>query len=97
VIEITPEKFVYKLRGKTERTTPDKVDPRIALAIVEAWFAADGRAANHLFLGAQAACLDPPDLRRASREWQVAGQGGAQAAPLLALLDDPVFRRAGDR
>jgi hypothetical protein len=97
VIEITPEKFVYKLRGKTERTTPDKVDPRIALAIVEAWFAADGRAANHLFLGAHAACLDPPDLRRARREWQVAGQEGEQAAPLLALLDDPVFRRAGDR
>jgi len=97
VIEITPEKFVYRLRGKIERTTPDAVDPRIALAIVEAWFAADGRAANHLFLGAQAFCLDPPDLRRARGEWQRAGQGGEQAAPLLALLDDPVIRRAGGR
>ena len=97
VIEITPEKFVYKLRGKTERVAPEQVDPRISLAIVEAWFAADGRAANHLFLGAQAFCIDPPDLRRARCEWLVAGQGGEQVAPLLALLDDPVIRRAGGR
>jgi hypothetical protein len=97
VIEITPEKFVYRLRGKIERTTPDEVDPRIAMAIVEAWFAGDGRAANHLFLGAQAFCLDPPDLRRARGEWQRADRGGEQAAPLLALLDDPVIRRAGRR
>lgn len=97
VIEITPEKFVYRLRGKIERKAPDEVDPRIAMAIVEAWFAADGRAANSLFLGAQAFCLDPPDLRRARGEWQRAGQGGEQAAPLLALLDDPVIRRAGGR
>jgi hypothetical protein len=97
VIEITPEKFVYRIAGKTERKTPDEVDPRIALAIVEAWFAADGRAANHLFLGAQAFCLDPPDLRRARGEWQRAGRGGEQAAPLLALLEDPVIRRAGGR
>jgi len=92
VIEITPEKFIYKLRGKTERVARDQVDPRIELAIVEAWF--DGRAANHLFLGANAICLDPPNLGRARDEWQRAGKEGQ---PLLALLDDPVIRRAGGR
>jgi len=97
LIEITPEKFVYKIDGKIERVAADRVDPRIVLAIVEAWFAADGRAANHLFLGAQAFCLDPPDLRRARGEWQRAGQGGEQVSPLLALLEDPVIRRAGGR
>lgn len=97
VIEINPELFIYKMAGKIERVPREQVDPRIALAVVETWFAADGRAANHLFLGAQALCLDPPDTRRARAEWQIAGQGGEQVAALVALLDDPVVRRAGGR
>ena len=94
VIEITPELFVYKLAGKIERVPRDQVNPKIELAVVEGWFAADGRASNHLFLGARWLCLDPPNLQRARREWQIAGDGGEQVAPLTALLDDPVVRRA---
>ena len=94
VIEITPELFVYKLAGDIKRVPRERVDPRIELAVVEGWFEADGRAANHLFLGARWLCLDPPNLQRARREWQIAGDGGEQVAPLTALLDDPVVRRA---
>ena len=97
VIEITPTMFIYKLAGKTERVPRDQVDPRIAMAIVESWFAADGRAGNHLFLGAHWLCLDPPDTRRARADWQIAGDGGEQVGPLLMLLDDPVIRRAARR
>jgi hypothetical protein len=95
VVEITPELFVYRLSGKNERVPRDAVDPQITLAIVEAWFAADGRAANHLFLGAHWLSLSPPDTRRARAEWQIAGDGGENIAPLMALLDDPVIRQAG--
>lgn len=94
VIEITPEMFVYKAAGAINRVPRDQVNPRIELAVVEGWFAADGRAANHLFLGARWLCLDPPNLQQARREWQIAGDGGEQVAPLNALLDDPVVRRA---
>jgi hypothetical protein len=93
VIEITPELFIYKLDGRIVRTSRARIDPRIELAIVESWFAADGRAANHLFLGAGWLCLDPPNVGRARAEWQTAGAGGEQVAPLLALLDDPIIRR----
>ena len=93
VIEITPEKFVYKREGRTERVAREAVDPRIAMAVVKAWFEGDGRAANHLFLGARWLSLDPPDRERAEAEWRVAQAGGETAAPLLALLDDPAIPR----
>ncbi len=95
VIEVTPQQLVYKIAGEIKRVPRDNVDPRIEMAIVEGWFAADGRAANHLFLGAHWLCLDPPDPKQARREWQVAGDGGEEVSPLLALLEDPVVRQAG--
>jgi hypothetical protein len=95
VVEITPDMFIYKLAGKMERVPRERVDPRIELAVVEGWFEADGRAANHLFLGARWLCLDPPNPSRARAEWRIAGDGGEQVGPLNALLEDPVIRRAG--
>lgn len=95
IIEIKPHEFVYKLAGRIARVPREAVDPRIEMAVVAGWFAADGRAANHLFLGARWLSYDPPDVRRARREWQIAGDGGETVAPLMALLDDPVIRRAG--
>jgi hypothetical protein len=94
VIEITPELFIYKMAGRIERVSRERLDPRIELAVVETWFAADGRPANHLFLGAHWLCLDPPNLPRAKAAWRMAGDGGEQVEPLVALLDDPVIRRA---
>jgi len=95
VVEVTPDTFIYRLAGKNERVPRDAMNPKMMMAIVEAWFAADGRAANHLFLGAHWLALAPPDTRRARAEWRIAGDGGENAAPLMALLDDPVIRRAG--
>jgi hypothetical protein len=95
IIEINPDMFIYRQDGQNRRVPRGEVDPRLEMAIVEAWFAADGRAANHLFLGAGWFCDDPPDLRRARAEWTIAGEGGEAVEPLLALLDDPVIRRAG--
>lgn len=95
VIEIKPDLFVYKVAGRIERVSRKTVDRRIEMAVVDHWFAADGRAANHLFLGARWLSFDPPDVQRARREWQIAGDGGETVAPLMVLLDDPVIRRAG--
>ncbi|MFM8414317.1 MAG: hypothetical protein ACKOCX_06290, partial [Planctomycetota bacterium] len=92
IIEINPDTFVYKVGGRIERVPRQAVDPRIAMAVVAAWFEGDGRPANHLFLGARWLSLDPPDLRRARAEWQTANAGGETVKPLLALLDDPVIR-----
>jgi hypothetical protein len=95
VVEVTPDTFIYRLAGKNVRVPRDEMNPRMMMAIVETWFAADGRAANHLFLGAHWLALAPPDTRRARAEWRIAGGGGENVAPLMTLLDDPVIRRAG--
>lgn len=93
LIEITPKLFIYKLAGRIERVSRERLDPRIELAVVEKWFAADGRPANHLFLGARWLSLAPPNVGRARAEWRVAGDGGEEVGGLLALIDDPVIRR----
>jgi hypothetical protein len=95
IIEITPDLVVYRWDGENKRVPRDQLPPRVELAVVEGWFANDGRAANHLFLGTRWLCLDPPNPARARAEWRIAGDGGEQVAPLTALLDDPVIRRAG--
>ena len=94
LVEITPELFIYRLAGRNERVSRERLDPRIELAVVEKWFAADGRPANHLFLGARWLSLAPPNVGRARAEWRVAGDGGEEVGGLLALIDDPVIRRA---
>lgn len=95
IIEINPQLFIYKQEGQIMRVPRDSVDPAIEMAVVQTWFDRDGRAANHLFLGAGWLCRERPDLRRARSAWQTAGNGGENAAPLLALLDDPAVRQPG--
>ena len=96
IISVTGSHMVYKASGRVIRIPRDQVEPNLAMAIVEKWFAADGRAANHLFLGAHLLCLDPPQQERARAEWRIAGDGGEDVGPLLELCDDPVIRRAAN-
>ena len=70
IIEITPTLVVYKFEGRIVRVPREQLDPALAMAIVDKWFAADGRAANHLFLGARWLCDTPPNPRRARAEWR---------------------------
>jgi hypothetical protein len=97
VIEVTPDTFVYRLQGQNVRTPRDRINPRIEMAVVETWFAADGRAANNIFLGARWLCIDPPNVTRARAAWQKAADGGENVSALLALLEDPIIRQAGGR
>lgn len=92
IIEITPDLFISKSEGEIRRVPRADVDPMIEMAVIGTWFERDGRAANHLFLGAGWLCRERPNLRRARAEWQTAGDGGENVRPLLALLDDPAVR-----
>lgn len=94
-IEITPDTFTYRWDGENKRVARDQVPPRIELAVVASWFEGDGRAANHLFLGARWLSLDPPNPAQARAEWRIAETGGEQVDGLNALLNDPVILRAG--
>jgi len=94
-IEITPDTFTYRWDGENKRVARDQVPPRIELAVVAGWFEGDGRAANHLFLGARWLSLDPPNPAQARAEWRIAENGGKQVDALNALLNDPVILRAG--
>ncbi len=97
VVEVTPTKFIYRVSGRNVEMPRDRLSPRIEMTVVETWFAADGRASNHLFLGTRWLCFDPPDTRRARAAWQKAGDGGENVSPLMALLDDPVIRQTDGR
>lgn len=93
VVEFTAREFVYRdsrRPGRTLRVPRDAIPPDVERVLVEKWFAADGRAANHLFLGAAALARREPDLETARRDWKAAAAGGeASGRLLLELLDDP--------
>jgi hypothetical protein len=91
IVELTPEIFAYKVAGRVERGPRDELPLAIDRAILAAWFAGDGRAANHIFLGI-ARLLEPrPDLAAVRTEWETALRGEPATAPLMPLLDDPLF------
>lgn len=97
IIEITPTMFIYRLEGKNVRKPRDEVHPRLEMAVVEKWFEGDGRATNFIFMGARWLCQDPPNVKRARAAWQKARDGGEDVSALLALLDDPIVRRAEEQ
>lgn len=91
IVELTPDIFAYKVAGRVERGPRDELPPAIDRAILAAWFAGDGRAANHIFLGI-ARLLEPrPNLAAVRAEWETALRGEPATAPLMPLLDDPLF------
>ena len=98
VIEVNDEVFVYRVQGQNRRVPRDKIPEVVSLAIVSEWFAGDGRAANHIFLGVHHLARPQPDPVAAADEFRTAARGGEDVASLEALLDDPlVTAAAGDQ
>ncbi len=95
VIEITPTLFVYRMEGRNRRVPLDEVHPRLEMAVVEQWFASDGRPSNSFFVAARWLCRNPPNLARAETALGKAASGGGDDSALRPLLDDPVILRAG--
>jgi len=93
VVEIDSERIVYRDSGKQKRVPLAEIPSAVDRAIVEQWLAADGRAANHLFLGAGHLVRERPSPADATREWGKAAAGGERerAAELQPLVDDPVI------
>lgn len=91
IVEIDDERIVYRDSGKQRRMRLDELPADIDRAIVEQWLGRDGRAANHLFLGASHLAKDRPSPADASREWRRAASGGEADGRLLEpLVNDPV-------
>lgn len=97
VVEVSDEKFVYKAAGQMNRLRRDQIPPAILLAILRRWFEADGRGANHIFLGVHLLTRAKPDVEGARREWETARRRGEDTTLLERLLDDPVFLETGRR
>ncbi len=97
VIEVTPANFTYRLAGRNYTVARKTMSPVLEVGVVEAWFAGGAKAANHFFLGARWLCKEPPNLTRARTAWQKAADGGEDAAPLMALLEDPITQQPDAR
>lgn len=92
IVEIDEQRIVYRDSGKQQRMRLDELPAEIDRAIVEQWLGRDGRAANHLFLGASHLAKDRPSPADASREWRRAAAGGEADGRLLEpLVKDPVI------
>lgn len=92
VVEIDDERVVYRDSGKQRRLPRDEVPDTVDRAIVEQWLGSDGRAANHLFLGAHHLAKERPSPADATREWRRAASGGeADGRMLEPLVNDPVI------
>lgn len=94
VIESTPAMLVYKQSGVVKRVPRQQIPHDVLTAIVGTWFAADGRAANHIFLGIHHLAQPQPDVGAARREWQMATNGGESMAGMMPLLEDPIIKDA---
>lgn len=92
VVEIDDERIVYRDSGKQRRLPRSEVPDPIDRAIVEQWLGSDGRAANHLFIGANQLAKERPSPADATREWRRATSGGEADGRLLEpLVNDPVI------
>jgi len=91
IVELTPTTYAYKAAGKIERGPRNELPRPIQRAILAAWFAGDGRAANHIFLGIDRLLEPRPDLAAVRTEWETALRGEPATAPLMPLLEDPLL------
>jgi hypothetical protein len=91
IVELNPQTYAFKENGQTFRGARSDLPRAIDRAILREWFAGDGRAANHIFLGIDR-LLDPqPDLQRVREEWETALRGEPATQGLMPLLDDPAI------
>jgi hypothetical protein len=92
IVEMNDRQVIYRDRGKQHEVPRDKLPQELEQAIVEQWLAGDGRAANHLFLGAGHLLREIPSPADAVREWQTAAAGGERDGQLLQpLARDPAL------
>lgn len=93
VVESTPQRFVYRKAGRNVPVSPRVNAPGpVVTAILRTWFAADGRSANHIFLGTHLLARREPNTRLAAIEWNRARELGENVSNLEPLLKDPVIR-----
>jgi hypothetical protein len=92
IVDVADGKIVFRVEGQTLERPLEKLPANLLSAIVEDWF--DDNPANGLYLGAYHLTRPEPDIRAAERLWSSAALRGADAAPLLPLLEEPVIRRA---
>lgn len=95
VVESTPQRFVYRKAGRNVPISPRADVPGpIVTAILRAWFAADGRPGNHVFLGTHLLARREPNTRLAAAEWDRARDRGEDVSNLEPLLKDPIIQEA---
>ena len=95
VVESTPQRFVYRKAGRNVPVSPRVNAPGpVVTAILRTWFAADGRPANHIFLGTHLLARREPNTRLAAAEWKRARELGENVSNLEPLLTDPIIREA---
>jgi hypothetical protein len=95
VVESTPQRFVYHAAGRNVPISPRADVPvPIVTAILRAWFAADGRPGNHVFLGTHLLARREPNTRLAAAEWNRARERGEDVSNLEPLLKDPIIQEA---
>jgi hypothetical protein len=95
VVESTPQRFVYRAAGRNVPISPRaNVPGPVVTAILRAWFAADGRPANHVFLGTHLLARREPNTRLAAAEWNRARERGEDVSNLEPLLKDPIIQEA---
>lgn len=91
IIELGPEAFAFKERGKVTRGPRTDLPRVVERAILAAWFDGDPRPANSIFVGLHRLLDDDPDLKRVRASWEEAAAGDEAAASILPLLDDPAL------
>jgi hypothetical protein len=91
IIELGPEAFAFKERGKVTRGPRAELPRVVERAILAAWFDGDPRPANQIFVGLHRLLDDEPDFDRVRASWEEAAAGDEAAASILPLLDDPAL------
>ena len=91
IIELGPETFAFKERGKVTRGPRAELPRVVERAILAAWFDGDPRPANQIFVGLHRLLDDEPDLDRVRAAWQEAAAADEAGASILPLLDDPAL------